>query len=202
MARTQQRDDRDDARLLVEAAAAALEALVAIRSRIAGGRDATSATGQLLLALVDKGGALAEYDRPKIWGLRHALGGEGFHNASEHAATATILATLVAALEEPKSHDQATRRETSRREMIEIAKLLVRCETTVEATRALEAWDKGNAQSLAAAHKLAHEQRLSQSGARGASLTQPAAPPPAPKIERLGEGDFPLPGSADDLTVG
>lgn len=188
--------DERDACILVEAAGRAVAAIESIRSRMVGRRDATSATGQLLHGLVTVGGVLREFDRPKVWALRHALGGEGFEFRSPHDAAAHILGALVHGLRPAATPEEAVRHENAKGELLALAKILALSEHSIEASRNVEEHDRATASARAAAHKAAHDARLA---GRPSGPAPAPRPPPPPKVtrEQSLDGDYALPGSVD-----
>ena len=198
--------DERDACALVQAAEQAVKAIESMRSRMVGKRDATPATGHVLEAIAHAGGSLREYDRPHVWALRHAVGGETHVLKSPHDAAAQVLATVVHSLRGARSEDEAARQNTARSDMLAMAKVLKGSEHMFEATRNLEQHDAGVVVAKAAADKAAHEARL----AAGYKTMQVGAPAPAPAAKATGkaapakatpgaapDGDYVLEGSAD-----
>lgn len=192
--------DARDARLLVQAASVAVEAIVSIRSRLSAERDATPATGQLLEAVLAGGGTLRDYDRPKIWALRHALGGESSSLRSSESAASAILFVLLEGMRPPADADHVRRIATSNEEIGQIARLLKLCDHSIAATKEIESWESGRVLAQATVNRLAHEARLAAAG--------PKAPPPPPRAARSAasppspktggpEGDYVIEGSVD-----
>jgi hypothetical protein len=198
--------DAADARELVRAAARAIQALQSLRSRMVGKRDATAATGHVLAALDAEGGALREYDRPHVFALRHALGGESFAVASLHDAAAQVLGTIVQAMRPPRDENEEARRKNARGDMMALAKIFRACDHAIQATKNIEQHDAGVVLTKAAADKAAHDARLAAGGrtmhassapARAdASSTRPRAPKPAGK-DAAPDGDYAIDGSVD-----
>lgn len=195
--------DEEAAFAFVQAAESAVAALQSIRSRLSGKRDATAATGHVLEALLMAGGSLRDYDRSKIWAMRHAIGGESFGFKSEFDATANVLAAVVQGLRLTSSPEEEVRKQTARAEIEPIAQRLTLCDHAIEATRAVDEWDRGLVSAKAASDKVAHESRLAAAGVK--------APPPPPKPaaskapvsrkrgagEPAPDGDYPLPDTVD-----
>jgi hypothetical protein len=194
--------DQRDAFALVQAADQAVKAIESIRSRLGGKRDATAATGHLLDALVHTGGTIREYDRPKLWAFRHALGGESHTFSSPHAAAAVLLQLIVSGLRPPASLEEEQRHATANDEIVAIAKLLTLSEHSIEASRAVEQWDQGNARARDASHRAGHEARLAAAARVPGAIPSAARPRPAltetaPAAEPGLDGDYALPGTVD-----
>lgn len=196
--------DAAAARAIVAAAKAAVEAIESLRTRIKGKRDATAATGHLLVALDEAGGMLREYDRPHVFAIRHALGGESHGFTSPHDAAAQLLGVIVQALRPPRDENDKVRRQNARADLMALSRIFRASEHSIEATKALEQHDQGQILAKAQADKAAHDARLA-AGARvmhARSAPTPAAPSQAAKArqptkEPDAQGDYPLEGSVD-----
>jgi hypothetical protein len=196
--------DEEAACAFVQAVETAVAALQSIRSRLGGKRDATAATGHMLEALLMAGGSLRDYDRSKIWAMRHAIGGESFAFKSEFDAAVTVLASVAHGLRPPVSAEEDARKQTARAEIEAIAQRLMQCDNAIESTRALDDWERGMVAAKAVSDKAAHEARLA-GGFKGASSPPPKPPSAPPKAGRKTsargepaiEGDFPLPGGVE-----